>query len=128
MVDMRKQLRFQESITRTELRPDMILVSETTRLAVILELTVPWDDRMEEETERKRARCDLVDDCHRQGLRTWCLPTEVGCRGFDGWPFRRANPLPGIMGAHTRQAFKPSTEAAERASRWLRLRRTQNTP
>lgn len=42
----------------------MVLVSETTRQVVLLELTVLWEDRMEEAFERKRAKHnDLAGEC-----------------------------------------------------------------
>lgn len=40
----------------TILRPDMVQMSETARPVVLLELTVPWEDRMEEASTRKRAK------------------------------------------------------------------------
>lgn len=40
----------------TTLRPDVSLLSETTGQVVLLELTVPWEDRMEEAFEGKRAK------------------------------------------------------------------------
>lgn len=43
-VDVGKQLKFPETIAVTTLRPDVVL----------LELTDPWEDRMEEAYERKR--------------------------------------------------------------------------
>lgn len=80
---------------------------------------------MEEATERKAAKySELVDDCRRRGWKTWCLPFEVGCRGFAGRTLCRAYHLLGITGVHKRQAIKHSTEAAEKASRWLWLRRS----
>lgn len=85
--DLGKQLRFPESITATTLRPDLVLLSGKARQAVILELTVPWEDRIEGAAERKKAKyAGLVEDCHRNGWRTWCLPMEAGCRGSQGGP------------------------------------------
>lgn len=41
----------------------MVLVLETTRQVVLLVLTVPWENRMEEAFERKRAKYEgLVGD------------------------------------------------------------------
>lgn len=67
------------------LRPDIVLVSEITRQVALLELTVPWEDRMEEAFERKRAKYEeLSGECQSRGWRTRCNPIEVGCRGFVG--------------------------------------------
>lgn len=40
----------------------------------MVELTVPWEERMEEAVERKKTIYQRV----------WCFPVEVGCRDFAG--------------------------------------------
>ncbi|XP_063080140.1 uncharacterized protein LOC134470047 [Engraulis encrasicolus] len=124
LVDLGRQLRFPDNIASTTLRPDMVLTSTSSRQVVLLELTVPWEDRMEEAQERKRAKyADLVAECRRNGWSARCEPIEVGCRGFAGRSLHRVLGLLGIRGLHRRRATKNILEAAERASRWLWLRR-----
>lgn len=104
----------------------MVLLSTRSRQVVILELTVLWENRMEEATERKRARyADSVEECGRQGWKMWCLPFEVSCRGFVGRALCKLLHLLGVIGAHRRQVIKHGTEVAEKASRWLRLKRSE---
>ena len=123
-VDLGRQLKFPSTIAETTLRPDMVLMSETTRQVVLLELTVPWEDRMEEAYERKSAKYEeLASVCRSKGWRTWCDPIEVGCRGFAGQSLCRALKRLGIRGLHTRKAIGKITDAAERASRWLWIKR-----
>ncbi|KAJ8004371.1 hypothetical protein DPEC_G00158500 [Dallia pectoralis] len=55
-VDLGKQLKFPGTAATTSLRPDMLLISETSKQIILLELTVPWEDRIEEANERKRAK------------------------------------------------------------------------
>ena len=63
-VDLGSQLKFPQHVAKTTLRPDIILVSEATKNVVMLELTVPWEERMEVAFERKREKYDsLVSDC-----------------------------------------------------------------
>ena len=67
-VDLGSQLNFPQHVHKTTLRPDIILVPEATKNVVLLELTVPWEERMEEAFERKMEKYeDLVSNCHRQG-------------------------------------------------------------
>ncbi len=67
-VDLERQLKIPTHITQSKLRPDIILVSEATKQLILLELTVPWEERMEEAQERKREKYqELVDDCQRNG-------------------------------------------------------------
>ncbi|XP_072560565.1 uncharacterized protein [Paramormyrops kingsleyae] len=49
--DLGRQLKFPDHIISTTLRPDMVLTSESTKQVVLLELTVPWEDRIEEAFE-----------------------------------------------------------------------------
>lgn len=48
MVDLGRHLRFPDIIAVTTLRPDMVLMSGASKQVVLLELTVPWEDQMEE--------------------------------------------------------------------------------
>lgn len=55
----------------TTLKPDIVLVSETTRQVVLLEVTVPWEDWMKEAFERKKAKYEeLAGECRSRGWRT----------------------------------------------------------
>ncbi|KAI7802934.1 polyprotein, partial [Triplophysa rosa] len=114
--DLGKQLRFPEHIVETTLRPDIVLFSDARKQVVLLELTVPWEVRMEEANERKRAKyADLVEKCRTRGWRAQCVPIEVGCRGFAAQSLCKACSLLGITGAPQRKAIKNTTEAAEKA-------------
>ena len=70
IVDLEKQLQFPQDIVETRLRPDMVLLSPFTKQLVLIELTVPWEERIEEAHERKRLKCELlVEQCKaRDGL------------------------------------------------------------
>ncbi|RXN22630.1 reverse transcriptase [Labeo rohita] len=46
-VDLGRQLKFPEYILSTSLRPDMVITSDASKQVVLVELTVPWEDRME---------------------------------------------------------------------------------
>ncbi|KAK0144687.1 hypothetical protein N1851_016943 [Merluccius polli] len=123
-VDLGRQLTVPHTIAVTTLRPDLVLLSESTRQVVLLELTVPWEDRMEEVFERKRAKYEeLVRECRRNSWKTRCNPIEVGCRGFAGQSLCRALRLLGIRGLHNKKAIKNITDVAEKASRWLWIKR-----
>jgi len=77
-----------------------VLISEASKQIVLLELTVPWDDRIEEANKRKREKyAELVEECRRNGWRARCQPIEMGCRGFAGRSLCRAYNTLGIAGA-----------------------------
>lgn len=53
VVDLQRQLKFSSHIPATTLRPDTDLVSETTKQVVLLELTVPWEECLDERKPSK---------------------------------------------------------------------------
>ena len=116
-VDLGRQLKVPANIATTSLRPDMILKSEATKQVVLLELTVPWEDRIEEANERKRAKySELTTECRSNGWKARCEPVEIGCRGFAGHSLQRVFKLLGVKGLQLRKATKNILEAAEKAS------------
>ena len=61
------------------------MVKENKASIVMIELTIPWEERIIEANERKRLKyCDLQDECKLKGWKIGCNPIEVGCRGFAG--------------------------------------------
>lgn len=104
-VDLERQLKISSYITQNLLRPDIILVSEVTRQLILLELTVPWEERMEEAQEKKRTKYqEQVEDCHRNG---W--------RRFASHRLSKAYGVLGIIGLQRKSAINNNVEAAEKA-------------
>ena len=67
-VDLKGRLKIPSSITITDLRPDMILISESTKQLGIIELTVPNESRIEVSGEMKRAKyAPIVEEGTRKG-------------------------------------------------------------
>ncbi|KAK7919076.1 hypothetical protein WMY93_010360 [Mugilogobius chulae] len=107
LVDLEKQLKFPSHITKTSLRPDIVLFSDSTKQVVMLELTVPWEDRLEEAFERKLTKYEqLTESCQGAGWKARCLPIEVGCRGFVAQSLSRAFSTLGIEGRGKRIALR----------------------
>ncbi|XP_029958217.1 uncharacterized protein LOC115396474 [Salarias fasciatus] len=70
LVDLQKQLKFPSHIVSTSLRPDIVLFSESTKQVIMLELTDPWEDRLDETFERKLAKYEgLASSCQQAGWR-----------------------------------------------------------
>lgn len=61
------QLKFPDYIT-TSVCLDVVLTSESSKQVVLLELTVPWEDGIEEANEHKRAKyVNLTSECQSNG-------------------------------------------------------------
>ena len=115
--DVHCQLKFPSEIAVTTSRPDIVIWSRGTKQVAMVELTVPWEERIEEAYERKRLKYQpLVDECIERGWKTWCLPVEVGCRGFAGQSLWRAFRLLGITGMARKRAIADVCREAETAS------------
>ena len=76
-VDLSQRLTFPPKIAVTNLRPDLVLWSESSQRVFIVELTVPWEDTIEEAFERKRLRyANLAAEAEgrgwkREGVASW---------------------------------------------------------
>lgn len=51
-VDLGRQLQFPQEICSTTLRPDVVLWSAAVKAAILIELTVPWEEGLEAAYER----------------------------------------------------------------------------
>ncbi|XP_052236077.1 uncharacterized protein LOC127847893 [Dreissena polymorpha] len=125
--DLMKQLQFPD-IVHTTLRPDIVMVSGKTKKIILVELTVPWEERCTQAHERKKAKYeDLVQECREAGWRAWNYPIEVGCRGFPAPSLGKMFQDMGIDGQATKLAIKKVSQAAEKSSSWLWLRRNASS-
>ena len=78
--DIDEKAVFPEEITQMPLRPDIVLWTPHMRRLIIIELTVPWEDHLQEANERKREKYqDLVMECEEKGWKVELWPVEVGC-------------------------------------------------
>jgi hypothetical protein len=124
LVDLNQRLHFPIEIAVTNLRPDIVFWSPTLRTAFLVELTVPWEDSVEEAYERKRLKySELAADAEQRGWKVRIYPVEVGCRGFVGRSSVRFLKDLGMRGQALQQIVKSLSNAAEEASRWLWLKR-----
>ena len=52
-VDLRQRIEFPQQTTVTKKRPEIIIWSLATKQAILLELTVPWEDKIDDAHELK---------------------------------------------------------------------------
>lgn len=125
-VDLDKCLVFPLEIAMTNLRPDLVLWSNSCRCVFIVELTVPWEEAIDEAYERKKLRYShLAAEAEGRGWTVKVRPVEVGCRGFVANSTVRLLKEVGIRGHAQRKSIKELAAAAERSSHWLWLRRKE---
>ncbi len=125
-VDLRKKLVFPQDVAVTTLRPDMVMLSRSTKTIYIVELTVPWEDRLEISHKLKATKYqDLVDEAHIKGWQATLFPIEVGCRGFPSSSTRYLLKQLGLLPTHLKKAIKAIGATAETCSRWVWLKRRE---
>ncbi|MGH0130475.1 UNVERIFIED_CONTAM: hypothetical protein FKN15_042544 [Acipenser sinensis] len=56
LADVGQRLIFPPEIATTNLQPDIVLWSGSARLVHLIELTVPWEDAVDEAYERNKLR------------------------------------------------------------------------
>lgn len=82
MADLNQILCFPPDIATPNLTPDLVLWSTPLRTVYIIELSVPWNDAVEEAYKRKSLKyAELGADAEQCGWKANVYPLEVGCRG-----------------------------------------------
>lgn len=117
---MKEQLKFQNNIVQTTIRPDLLIYSNSTKKLIIQELSVAWEENITLANERKREKNqELVERCQQNGWKTYIDPLEMGCKGFVGHSLSKALSKIGIVGAAKKKVLKESSDAAKEGSRWI---------
>ena len=104
IADLEDQYHFPPCLAHTDLRPDLIIYSELTKSATLMELTVCFETNFEEAKSRKETKyADLVDEIEENGFTVDLVTIEVGARGFLKYEsFRRLNE---VLGADRKEFF-----------------------
>ncbi|KAG7490126.1 hypothetical protein JOB18_028456 [Solea senegalensis] len=124
LVDIGQQIVFPSEIAVTTLRSDLVLWSPSIKSVNIIELTVPWESSTEEANERKKLRyTELAADAQQRGWNAKVYPVEVGCTGFMAFSTIRLLKDHGIQGQALQQTIKSVSEATERSSQWMWIKR-----
>ena len=120
LVDLDRKLKVPRYIVETELRSDMLLISDSTKRMGVIELTVPSEDRVEVAGELKKSKyVVLQQEGKRKGWTVQVWAVEVGCRGFPAASMATFLRDMGMEEGEKRRRLKKFGETAERASKWL---------
>ena len=75
--DVNRQQAFRQHIAITNLRPDIVLWSQTKKTVVLIELTVPYQERVDEAHERKQFKYqELVEQCQEKRVEDMVFPSR----------------------------------------------------
>ena len=113
-------------IKETRLRPDIVIHSASTQQLIMVELTVPYENRMEEAHIYKREKyTNLTKELENASYKVVVKPVEVGARGFIGSSVYDLLTKLSICGNKRTKALKLLAEIAENSSRWIWSRRNE---
>lgn len=119
-VDLPGRGAYPDAIRRFKQRPDIVLYATGTRQIVMVEVTVPFESRLEEQHMFKMAKySDLVTDLRNDGYGARCYAIEVGARGLLAATAYDLCKQLGLRGRARSRALKSFSETAEKASCWL---------
>ena len=85
------------------------------KLVYIIELTVPWEDAVEE-ARKKLQYFNLAAEAEDCGWKARVRPVEVECRGFVAGSTAKPLREVGVRGQAHRQVIKERADTAERTS------------
>ena len=119
-VDLESRLKIPEEIVVTSLRPDVIVISKTTKQLGIIELTVPTEERIEISGELKRLKYEeIAQEAKKNGWRVKIWAIEVGCRGFPAISLSTFLKDMGYQGGKRKKIVDRIGKTAEQASQTL---------
>ena len=97
-----------------------MLVSSSTDAIILVELTVPWEDRLQYSNALKADKyADLSMDPEVKEYQTDRFPMEVGAKGVVGRSTYTFLPKIGLSNRERTKAMTRMSEAAETASFWI---------
>ena len=112
------KLKVPVEVADTNLRPDILLISDSEKKMGIVELTVPSEERIEVSGELKRSKyAGLQEQGRKKGWVVQVWAVEVGCRGFPAASMASFLGEIGIKGNERKKKLKKIGEVAEQASR-----------
>ena len=127
-VDLPGRRNYPAMISECGVRPDIVVSSDRNKTVIIVELTVPYESNMSRSHEFKTAKYEeLASHVHRKGYKTHLIAVEVGARGFAGSAMYSLFKRLGLSNRRCTWYIKQVSEAAERASYWIWLKRNNGS-
>ena len=124
LFDLEDALIFPPEIAATLQRPDIVIFSRALRQVILIELTVPLEDRVCLAHERKRNRyLPLLSLCQSNGWNATHFPVEVGSRGFVAYSLMRCLTQLGFPSYWAKKVRNEASKVSLRCSYLIYLRR-----
>ena len=126
-VDLETPLVF--PLVATAQRPDIVMWSDDKKRALLMELTVSWEDNIKAAEDRKAERYkDLIERCEEAGWEVEYHHIGIGARGFvdKSVCYLIRNRL-GFTQSEASKVIKETQKTVKKASMWLWLKRDDSS-
>ena len=111
------QLVFPREIAVTTQRPDIVIFSRSRKAVLLIELTVPLEDRVTAgHTSKENRYAALVQQCSENGWFARCFAVEVGCLGYVSPSLLHCLESLGIPSSTSRKLRNECSHVAHRCS------------
>jgi len=128
LTDLNEKLIIPSFIVITQLRPDIVLFSKATKTVIILELTCPCEENMEEWHRVKFNKYEPLSEAIKcNGWAVHLFPIEIGARGYCALTLRSCFLRLGLPYKLVRATIKSLSLIAIKASFQIWLSRENKT-
>lgn len=109
---------FPPNIATTVMRPDIVIYSNSKKVVIMLELTVPAEENIQRRHAQKIDKYErkLLDACHLNGWKTHLFAVEIGSKGYVDFSMERALKSLGLPAKQARKACKMMSNTTLRCS------------
>ena len=107
-------------ISSKGLRPDIVLFSKENSKIILVELTIPFESRLEQSHVYKTSKYeDLKRELEKEGYSVTVKAVEIGARGFVAGTLYQFLGQIGINRCNRSKSMKRLTEITENCSMWI---------
>ena len=112
-------------ISNKGLRPDIVLFSKENSNVILVELTIPFESRLEQSHDYKTSKYeDLKKELEKEGYSVTVKAAEIGARGFVAGTLYQFLGQIGINRRNRSKSMKRLTEITENCSMWIWNKKT----
>ena len=117
---------FPTYICATTQRPDIILVSDSTKAVIMVELTSPSEENIQQRNLDKRKKYEsLIEQCQLNNWKANLFCVEVGARGFVADSFFGAMKKLGLKNCEVKEMRRIISSTALRCSYSIYIQRNR---
>ena len=115
---------YPKTISSKGLRPDIVRLSRVNLKTIVVELSIPYENRMDQNHKYKTSKYeDLKKELEKEGYSVILKAVEIGARGFVAGTLYQLLSQIGIKGRNRAKCIKRLIEITENSSLWIRNKR-----